>query len=751
MFAVLVPRAGRSRQAVTQALALAFAAAGAVSSPAPTGVRAVDALLAAALCAVTVLLSATADRWLLSAAAALAVAGTTGAATDWPAAVALGVAAGAIVARPNVRIAKPVVGGLVAIAALRFSWPSPVRASAVLAALVLGLICLSGFGGLRRRARTRVRRAALVSAGFAGVAALMGVIAATQARPAVQNGIDAATAGLQAARSGDVANATKLLDEASGAFSKARGQLDAWWTRPALAVPVVAPQSRALRAMAASGASLSEAGARTIGAVDVARLQLVDGKVALDEVVALRQPARRAFLTLAAAEARLSRVGSPWLVPPVSNRLEGLTERVTRARGEARTVMVSADVAPGLLGLDGPRRYFLAVQTPSELRASGGFIGNFGEISADRGRLTLDKVGRTDDLNRGGNPQTRRLIAPADYTARYSRFDVELLWQNITMSPDFPTVARAIAGLYPQSGGRPVDGVVAVDPIALAALLEVIGPVQVPAWPEPLTGTNAVRVLLYEQYVRLEGEARVDFLGTVTEAVWRRLTTATFDVGDLARVLGPMVAQKHVQLASTHPSEERGFLDLGVGGEMAPVRGDFLGVVTQNASASKIDWFLRRSISYDAQIDRSTGGLRSTVRINLRNGAPPSGLPDYVIGNQTEPPLPAGSNKLYLSVYTPWLLSGARIDGKQLLLEAELERNRHVYSTYVTLPPRGSSTIELDLVGEIDTSSAYRLDLHRQPFLAPDEVSLGVAGSSHGSRPQRFLLTTDRTIRAELS
>ena len=37
------------------------------------------------------------------------------------------------------------------------------------------------------------------------------------------------------------------------------------------------------------------------------------------------------------------------------------------------------------------------------------------------------------------------------------------------MAPDFPTVAQVISQLYPQSGGRPVDGVFVLDPQAIAA------------------------------------------------------------------------------------------------------------------------------------------------------------------------------------------------------------------------------------------------------------------------------------------
>ncbi|HUP70281.1 MAG TPA: DUF4012 domain-containing protein [Acidimicrobiales bacterium] len=722
--ALVAPTVFRRARPLVPVLAAAAAVAGVLSAPAATGIEALDALIRASLCAAVVLVAPQSRPWApaLAAAAALAAAGTAGPSAEL-AAVAFGTALGGAAAKVDTALVNAVVAAVVAQAALRLEGSTEPRVTAYAAAAVFAILLGAGVVGVSRRRRRSILKAASAGIALLGIAGLLGVLAAALARPAVEDGIRAASSGLDAARKGKGPDAARMLNDASRAFAKARRQLDSWWARPAMAVPVVARQSRALRTMAASGAELSRAGARTAEAADTSDLQLVNGAVPLDRLEALRLPTRAAFSSLAVADARLAEVRSPWLVDPLASRLDTLSTKVARGRSAVRSAMRALEIAPGLLGAGGPRRYFLAVQTPSELRGSGGFIGNFGEIGADGGRLTLDKVGRTADLNTGGDPASRKLIAPPDYTARYSRFDVNLLWQNITMSPDFPTVARTIAGLYPQSGGRDVDGVIAIDPIGLAALLKVIGPVEVPGWPVPITADNAASILLFEQYVKLEGDARVDFLGRVTAAVWQRLTTTTSNVGQLADALGPMLAQKHLMLASTHAAEERAFLEMGASGAMAPVRGDFLGVVTQNASGNKIDWFLRRAMDYRAELDPSSGRLRSKLRITLRNEAPSSGLPSYVIGSATEPPLPTGANKLYLSVYSPLFLAGARVDGAQRLMESELERNRHVYSTYVTIPPGGSVVVVLDLEGRIGVPNGYRLTVHRQAFLADDAVT----------------------------
>src|SRR5205085_2704111 len=140
----------------------------------------------------------------------------------------------------------------------------------------------------------------------------------------------------------------------------------------------------------------------------------------------------------------------------------------------------------------------------SEARGSGGVIGNYGEIVADHGKLSLPRFGRIDDLKFAGVPPAqRKLDAPEDYLSRYGRFAANAAWQNTNMTPDFPAAARAMASLYPQSSGERVDGVLSVDPIGLAALLQVIGPVTVPDWPTPITADTAAKTLLYDVYISL--------------------------------------------------------------------------------------------------------------------------------------------------------------------------------------------------------------------------------------------------------
>jgi len=128
---------------------------------------------------------------------------------------------------------------------------------------------------------------------------------------------------------------------------------------------------------------------------------------------------------------------------------------------------------------------------------------------------------------------------------------------------------------------------------------------------------------------------------------------------------------------SRHRAEQRRLETTPLGGALPTARGPYLGVVTQNAAASKLDYWLRRATDYRLA-RRADGSADVTVTVRLRNAAPP-GLPAYVrlradtggVRNN-----PRAQNKLWVSIYTG-VGSGfvsARIDGKAIALSNGVER-----------------------------------------------------------------------------
>ena len=721
------PRLLLARGPVPVAVLAAAAAAGAAAAPGePTALTAVDVILRAALAAAVTAASARARRqvWLFASTATV-VAGI-GAPLDWLAFVATGATLALVVLNRRSWVVGAFIGACLSQVLLRLDLGGTTGTSATVAGAVSGLLIVSG---LRRSRRTTRRRSLLAVGLLAGAAVVFSgacALAAVGASGDVQKGIDAGKDGLSAARQGDVTKATGHFDRASDAFGRARADLDRWWVRPALAVPVVGQQLEAVRRLSSAGQELAGAAAAASTELDLRGLRLRGGAIdlaAVERAAGALGSARRA-LDRAAADVKSAR--SPWLVAPLVEAIGDLDGRMTEARRDVGTAADVLDLAGPMLGRDGPRRWFVAVVTPAENRGSGGLVGNIGEITATAGKLELVNVQRVARLNDAVDDAAAAQVLPRIYADAYEGWKVPSKLQNVTVAADFPTAAEALESVLPLAGRGDVDGTISIDPLAVAALLDVVGPVKVPTWPVPISAENAPSVLLHEQYVALDEEPRENFLGEVIAAVWARATSADLpSPASLARALGPAVRGRHIQLHSRRAEEQAGLGRLGADGARRYSGGDHLSLVTNNGSQSKVDWFLRRAVDYHVRYDPGTGSAEGTVKVTLTNDAPPSGLPPYVLGGQVTPP---GFSRQIVQIYTPLDLMAATVDGRPPPAAALRSLGRSgnwAHELDVAIPPKSAMTIELRLAGRLaGQHGQWTLDLGRQSAVRPDDVTV---------------------------
>ncbi len=345
---------------------------------------------------------------------------------------------------------------------------------------------------------------------------------------------------------------------------------------------------------------------------------------------------------------------------------------------------------------------------------------------------SLTQFGRTTELNPAFDQAPHTISGPADYLALYGAYQPERDWRSVTMSPDFPTVAKVAEELAPQSGLGPIDGVIAVDPEGIAALLKLTGPVAVAGRDELLTAKNAAAFLLRGQYEELNNPTRIDYLDEAGHAVADRLTHGSLPgLRTVGHVLGRAVEQGHIHLQSNDPTAERLFRRLGASGTLVPSTGDYVGLTTQNWSGNKIELFLDRSLRYDVHVDPGTGEERATATITLVNRAPTTGEPDYVIGS-SDPQVPKGANRSFVSFYTYLALDHATLQGQPLVLNGQTERGMNVYSTMFTIPSGATATLRLQLHGgaRLVTKGgdpAVRLTVGHQVMPNPDHVDVRVS------------------------
>ena len=406
------------------------------------------------------------------------------------------------------------------------------------------------------------------------------------------------------------------------------------WCYGSLGVPFVASNVRAARALADIGTDLANAGESLTTAVHPEALEVVGGRLPLDEVTRITPELERGSAALTAALHRLNDVrDDPYLAPPVRDAVNKVHEQLVQAEGEARRAAAAAKLAPAIFGGDGPRRYLLVVQNNAESRATGGFIGSYGVITAENGKLDVSDLLRTGIWNNAiaVHDPTPPLVAPPDYFRRYNQFSPVTTLQNVNLSPDFPSVTDVLLNLAPQAGVGQVDGVMSVDPIGLAALLKLTGPVTVAGWPTPISDLDVVSVTLRDAYAKFaETPERADFLGDVAQAAVDRATSGTLGrPATIAQVLGGAAHEGHIILGFARPAEQRLAVQLGIAEKMGPIASDAVAVTTSNVGGNKIDYYLQRTVEYHAHVVPNEKATQATVSgdlvVDLDNQAPATG------------------------------------------------------------------------------------------------------------------------------
>ncbi len=706
--------------------AVAAAAAAIFSSSSPTELWLIDATYRAGLALMMTLAASRSRRWTW---ATLAGGATVFAAMPW---LLLGCLATILAAHAastdRDRLHGALIGALGTNVLFHLRIGGPHGTETAVALLLSATVLTSAFGLMDDERRRQLKRYVGAGLGFLMLSLVAGGLAAAMAAHNVRQGVALAERGVDDARAGDHQAAMDALVESRGRLSAASAWLSSPLTIATRAVPVVGQHVRAAQVAAGEGTALATAAEGVGRRIELDDLRPNSGRLNLSAIDSAAAPLERLALTVTRTITRLDAVESPWIIPQVGVPLGDFVEEMRDLEPAVATAALAAQDLPAILGSESPKSYLLLFTTPAEARGLGGFVGSWAILEADRGQLTMTENGRARDLNADLEAAGATLNAPDDYVGRWSRFTPEAHFQDVTFSPDFPTVAGVAADLVAQTG-RPVDGVVAIDPVGLAALLRITGPVTLPTTGFVLSADNAVDYLLIDQYENFDSgdrSGRESALEDASAAVFEALLSADFpDPGVAADALGPAVDQG--RLLAWSPSGNELFESAGLTGAFpsaATTTGDLLAVTHQNSANNKTDVYLERDVEYRAVYDERTGAVSATATIDLFNGAPESGLAAGVLGSNDQG-LPPGTNRLYLSVYSPLQLESATLDGKPYALETNGELGWRVYSTFVEMAAGTHTQVTLNLSGQL-TPGPYSLTIAPQPVVQPDDVTVRV-------------------------
>lgn len=351
---------------------------------------------------------------------------------------------------------------------------------------------------------------------------------------------------------------------------------------------------------------------------------------------------------------------------------------------------LAAQVAPSLMGLNGPRTYFMGFQTPAEARGTGGLLGGFGILRFDNGVPTVEDLGPNTDFTKEFTP----IDLGPEFQKNYGPSDPFADFRNSNQSSHFPYAAQIWRSMWEQQAGMNVDGVIALDPVALSYILGAVGPVTMPDG-EVITKDNVVELTLSTAYMRFPDDqaARKNFLQGIANEVVKKLTGPIANPRGLLDALGKGAGEQRIAMWSSLPADQELLEQTPLANVIPEDPAPYAEVVVNNLGGNKMDYYLDRDIEYVA--DGCDGDTRnSTVTVGLTNTAKDVPGVDYIagaLGFTKEKVLNVPRGTMLTSVR---LLSttGAELvsvlsNGLRVPVFTTTERNHPSFEVQIAIPP----------------------------------------------------------------
>ncbi len=456
-----------------------------------------------------------------------------------------------------------------------------------------------------------------------------------------------------------------------------------------------------------SGGLLPRAGQIDLAAVEAATPAIVAADAALSEAVDLLRGA----------------AGSG-LVAPVDDAVVRMRELVESVAVPVSAAADAVVILPDILGADRPRDYLLIIQNNAELRASGGIPGAVAIVHVEDGRLSLGTQSTAFSFPRPvaeTTPEEQIL-----YGENFTRY-----LQNVTMTPDFARTGELARTLWERRTGLAVDGVVAVDPVALALVLEATGPIGLPDG-TTLDPSSVVQTLLGDVYERFPVTADQDaFFASAAAAVFHRVVAGGYSSRALLAALAEAAGDRRLLVWSADAVEQEVISGTAVAGAVPVSDGTTsgFGVYLVDNTEGKMSLYLGSQIRVRAASCRADGRPDFEVAVALESTAPldaAHSLPPYVLGGRHGLGVAAGQVRTTVFVFAP---EGSEVwdvvlDGSSRAFIASGYGDHEVAGLTVTLDPGERAVVTFRVLGPPRAPLATTIDSTPMVGDTPVDVEL---------------------------
>jgi hypothetical protein len=427
----------------------------------------------------------------------------------------------------------------------------------------------------------------------------------------------------------------------------------------------------------------------------------------------------KARLALDRSKAAAEAIHPSQTLPVIRRSVSHLVNLVESTASTIDGVDTAATLLPTMLGADGPRNYLLLSLNSSELRTPGGIPGALAVVHADHGQLTLDQRTSATALGRANSPVLP--LSAAEKTLYDERLGTYM--QNVVSTPKFARSGQLAQAMWKLKTGQDIDGVVAIDPVALGYILSATGPIDVGSG-VTLNSSTAAKFLLSTVYQQIpDTTAQDDFFAGATRSIFGVLTGGSVNGSKLLDALSRSASQDRIHVWSVHPDEEKQLIGSTLAGGLpqSTAKSTAFGVYFNDATGAKMDFYLRSSIDVAAATCRSDGRPNFSVGVNLNLAAPRDAatvLPSYVTGRYAFGVEP-GRVRTNVYVYAP---PGAQpfsvtVDGKEVAFVSAKLDSHPVVGVVVEQGPQQKVHIGFKFIG--DTGDPTRILLQHTPMYAP--------------------------------
>lgn len=272
-----------------------------------------------------------------------------------------------------------------------------------------------------------------------------------------------------------------------------------------------------------------------------------------------------------------------------------------------------------ILGGNAARTYLIEQVNPIELRAGGGFIGSYSLIRADQGKLTV--LGSGDSY---GLAEPRPLPWQSGFIplpTPYREVIPQVSWSFIDSNiyPDFPSNARAAETFVVPRLGMSVDAVIAIDYYAVAKMLELTGPLEIPGYGITADAGNFVQLITRLDYAG--DPAHKAILTALSGPLMERVAALPPDRWPtLLGALNSLAVERHVQAYFNSSVVEAEIERVGWSGSLnLKAAREYMFEVEDNYG-SKANYYLGRW--YVVNLSRNGNFLHHKVTAEFSNNTP---------------------------------------------------------------------------------------------------------------------------------